>query len=247
MKTLTHLSLALTLGALCSLPTAAMALLVDDFDAPAEARISVLTGVGEETLLDFDPSVLGGVRGVYHHNYFNPLGSLSALSVGEGQLGSTVGNGARSEVLVSYGAFTRPTGAPDIGGPLLGLDASGYDHFRWTFSGASTMLNLIVVLYTAAPLDRDDPLYYTTAALNATPSVPGGPLVVDLPMRLSDPFNFAQVDGIVLLVNRSNAQTQVAFNLDRFEFVSGVPEPGPAALLLAGGAVMALRLRRQAA
>ena len=54
------------------------------------------------------------------------------------------------------------------------------------------------------------------------------------------------VDGIVLLVNRANGATQVAFNLDRFELVTSVPEPGPSALLLAGLAVMALRLKRQA-
>ncbi len=248
MKTLSRFGLALGLAALLAVRTAAAAdLLVDDFVAPAPVRTSLLTGLGEETLLDFDASVLGGVRGVYHHNYTNPLGSLSALSVGDGQLASTVGVGARSEVLVSYGAFTRPTGAPDIGGPLLGLDASGYDTFRWTFSGVSTVMNLIVVMYTADPLDPSNPLYYSTAAVNAAPAVAGGPMVVDLPMTLADPFNFAQVDGIVLLMNRANGATQVAFNLDRFELVSSVPEPGAGALLLAGLAAVGSLARRRVA
>lgn len=246
MKTLSRLGLALGLATLLAVRTASAAdLLVDDFSAPTEARISLLTGLGEETLLDFDASVLGGVRGVYHHNYTNPLGSLSALSVGEGQLSSTVGVGARSEVLVSYGAFTRPTGAPDIGGPLLGLDASAYDHFRWTFTGVSDTMNLIVVLYTANPLDPVTPLYYSTAAVNVNPAVPGGPMVVDLPMTLTDPFNFAQVDGIVLLMNRANGATNVAFNLDRFELITAVPEPGAGAMLLAGLGTLALLARRR--
>lgn len=230
---------------LTAMPASAASLVVDDFDAPMPLRTSVLTALGEDTLIDFDTSVLGGVRGVYHHNYVNPLGSLSALSVGGGQLGSTVGVQARSEVLVSYGAFTRPTGAPDIGGPLLGLDASAFDTFRWTFSGVSNTMNLIAVLYTANPLDPASPLYYTTAGVNAAPTVLGGPMVVDLPMRLADPFNFAQVDGIVLVINRANSATNVAFNLDRFELVTVVPEPGTATMLLTGLAAMALLVYRR--
>lgn len=232
--------LLVMLALLMSRPAGAAPLLVDDFNAPAPQRTSVLTGLGEDSLIDFDASVLGGVRGTYHHNYTNPLGSLSVLSVGGGQLSSTVGVQARSEVLVSYGAFTRPTGAPNIGGPLLGLDASAYDSFRWTFSGVSTTMNLNVVLYTANPLDPGTPLYYSTVGVNAAPTVLGGPMVVDLPMRLTDPFNFAQVDGIVLVINRANDATNVAFNLDRFELVSAVPEPGTGAMLLTGLAAMAL-------
>lgn len=248
MKPLTRFGLTLGASALLLVrPAFAADLLVDDFTAPNPVRTSVLTGPGEETLLDFDASVLGGVRGVYHHNYTNPLGSLSALSVGAGQLTSTVGVGARSEVLVSYGAFTRPTGAPDIGGPLLGLDASAYDHFRWSFTGVSDTMNLIVVLYTASPLDPGSPLYYSSAAVNVAPAVAGGPMVVDLPMSLGDPFNFAQVDGIVLLMNRANGATQVAFNLDRFELITAVPEPGAGAMLLAGLGTLTLLARRRRA
>ncbi|MBL8305494.1 MAG: PEP-CTERM sorting domain-containing protein [Rubrivivax sp.] len=237
-------SFVLALGALAALPAAAQTLVVDDFSAPAPAAVSVLVGVGEESLNQFTATVPGGVRGVYHHNYFNPLNSIAALAVGNGSLSSSTGVGARTEVLVSYGAFTRPTGDPNVGGPLLGLDLTPYNAFRFEFTGVSDVLNVIAVMYTHAPLDPVTPLYYTTAAVNQAPAVAGGTMDVILPFTASDPFNFAQVDGIVFLINRSNATTNVSYNLDRFSLVSAVPEPTPAWLLLGGAALLVLRRRK---
>jgi hypothetical protein len=226
-------------------PARAQSLLIDGFDAPRPARASVFTGEAEAAFNDFTATVPGGVRGLYHHTYTNPLSSVAALAWGDGLLSSSTGVGARSEVVVSYGAFTRPTGDDAVGGPLLGLDATPFNAFRLDFTGASDVLNLIVVLYTANPLDPAAPLYYSTAAGNFFPAEPGGPMEVLLPFSLGDAFNFGQVDGIVLLIDRANNATGVSFNLDSFSLVSSVPEPSPAAMLAAGMALVGWMLRRQ--
>ena len=241
-------ALALAGAALFSHAAHALSLLVDDFSAPNPASVHVLAAVGEQSFVDFDASVLGGVRGVYHHVYTNPLGSVAALAVGNGSVSSSTGVQARTEVLLSYGAFSRPSGNPNIGGPLLGVDGSPFNAFSMDFSGVSTVLNLNVVMYTAAPLDPMAPLYYTTVGMNVAPATPGGPMHVELPFALGDPFNFGQIDGIVLIINRANNATNVAFNLDSFSLVSTVPEPGPGLMLAAGlGIVGWLQRRRRTA
>jgi len=225
----------------------ASSLLVDGFDAPTAPVTSVFTSVNEELFNQFSPTVLGDVRGVYHHTYTNPQGSVAALAVGNGAISSSSGVGTQTEVLLLYGAFTRPTLEPDVGGPLLGLDSTPYDTFRLDFSGYSSVLNLNVVLYTANPLDPGAPLYYSTVGVNVAPAAPGGPMVVDLPFDTLNPgFNFAQVDGIAVVINRANGATNVSWTLDSFSLVSAVPEPTPAALLLAGIGVLGWLRRRQA-
>lgn len=241
-------ALALMAGSLLTSGIArASTLLIDNFSAPTAPVTSVFTGVDEATFNQFTATVPGGVRGVYHHSYTNPLNSVAALAVGNGQLSSSSGVGVQTEVLVFYGAFTRPTLQPEVGGPLLGLDATPYGAFRFDFSGLSGVMNINVVLYTASPLDPVSPLYYSTTGVNVAPASPGASLSFDLPFALSDPFNFARVDGIALVINRANGATGLAWNLDSFSLVSAVPEPAPAVLLLAGLAVLGWLGQRQAA
>lgn len=209
---------------------------VDDFAAPAAPAFSVLAGIGERSFGQAAP-VDGGVRDVYHHVYANPLDSVSALAVGNGILSSSDGVGVTSEVVVSWGAFTRPGGDPLQAGPRLALDWRGHDAFAIDFQAATKPLNLVVTLYTAAPLDLASalPSYYTTVGVNVAPPAGGGPLSVLLPFAASPGFNFAQVDGVALLINRAVGNvTQNAYNLDRLAVVSSVPD-APAPLLLLSG------------
>jgi uncharacterized protein (TIGR03382 family) len=227
--------------------TASMAavLVVDDFGAPGAPTVNSITGVGDSSFNNSTASVLGGERGVYHHVYTNPLSNTATLQVGGGMLDSVTGPSAQTEVLVSYGAFTRPTGDPAVGGPLLGLNSSPYNAFRFDFSSVSTVLNINVILYTANPLNPATPLYYSTVGVNVAPAVAGGPLTFDLPFGLSDPFNFGQVDGILFEINRANDATGVSYKLDTFSLVSSVPEPTPMALWAAGLAAMVFLGRRR--
>lgn len=227
----------------------ATTLLIDDFDSPAAPGISVLTGEDEGSFLQWTDTVLGGVREVYHRAYLNPLGSVSAVAAGGGQLSSSDGVGATSEVLVSYGSFTNPSGTPGTAGPLLGLDVTPYDSFSVEFSGVAQRMNINIVMYSSTPLDAGNlsPTYYTAAAVNVAPNVPGGALSLVLPFAaLAGGFNFASVDGVVLVLNRAVGDvTNNAFNVDRFAFVSTVPENPTAALVLAGLGAVALLSRRR--
>jgi hypothetical protein len=220
-------------------------LVVDDFGANTTPTVNSITGVGEFSFNNTTPTVLGGERGVYHHVYTNPLNNTATLSVGAGSLNSVTGPSAQTEVLVSYGAFTRPSGDPNVGGPLLGLDSRPYDAFHFDFSSVSSTLNINVILYTANPLNPVNPLYYSTVGVNVAPVVAGGPLSFDLPFFLTDPFNYGQVDGILFEINRANDGTGISYNLDKFSLVSSVPEPGSAALWLGGAAAMLVLRRRK--
>ncbi|MFY7974220.1 MAG: PEP-CTERM sorting domain-containing protein [Rubrivivax sp.] len=238
---------ATALGLTLATSASAASLLIDSFDAPSSPTTSVLFAVGDRSFNDFTASVPGGVRGIYHHNYTNPLNSVAALSVGNGNLSVSTGVGARTEVLVSWGAFTRPIGDPGVGGPLLGLDVRPYDAFQLDFSGVSLASNINIVFYTSVPLDPANPLYYSTASVNAAPAVPGGAMQVVLPFTDNPTFNFGHVDGIVLVMDRANGATNLSWTLDSFSLVTAVPEPSPAALLVAGlGALLWLSRRRPA-
>ena len=229
----------------------AATLVIDDYAAPTAPSVSVLTGVGEATFNDFTPTVPGGVRGVYHHVFNDPLNSVSAVAVGNGLLSSSDGVGATSEVLVSYGAFTRPTGDPTVPGPLLGLDLTSYGAFAIDFTGVAIAMNINVTLYTSHPIDAAGADYYSTTGINVTPASPGGPLLVSLPFVADPDFNYAQVDGIGLVLNRAigTDTTNNAFNLDRFALVSSVPEAPPLSMMFGGLLSLACvhRRRRQPA
>ena len=107
-------------------PAHAASLLLDSFDAPTPREFTVITTAG-----DFDtpgatgeiqtatPFVPGGIRETFLHVYNNPLHSASVLQVGEGNLSVAQETGAMAETLINYGAFTRPTGDPSVGGPLF--------------------------------------------------------------------------------------------------------------------------------
>lgn len=216
---------------LCALATLSVApvaladavLLLDGFASPAEPRSVVVIGPpvtsqDNALLRDFVPSIPGGVRETWLHVYGNPLGSASVAAAGGGRLSVAQGTGATAETLVSYGAFTRPNG-PNVGGPLLGLDLSNFDGLQLDFLGSETGLNINVTYYTSAPLDPAAPLYYAGSGINVAPSAPGAALSVKLEFASRAEFNWKQVDGIVVLINRSGPTPSTSYTLQRLAFV----------------------------
>lgn len=241
------------LGLLSANPAMSASLLLDSFDAPAPRESTVVTVAG-----DFDTpgavgeiqtstsTVPGGIREAFLHVYNNPLSSASVLQAGEGNLSVAQGTGAIAETLITYGAFTRPTGDPHVGGPLLDLELSGYNALKFDFTGVEDWLNVNVVFYTSAPLDPLTPLYYSQSAVNIAPAVPGGPLSFTLGVSNNADFNWHQVDGIVVEINRSGPIPSTSYTLDQlsFETITPVPEPQTWALLLAGLSALMLFRRR---
>jgi len=249
MKTLPKTAALLAL--LCATWVAhAATLVLDTFDAPAPARSGVAYGAPGSAsalvdLVDFTATVPGGVRESVLNVYGNPLDSISALSVGDGRLSVAQGTGAIAETIVSYGAFTRPTGDPMVGGPLLGLDLSVYGGLQFDFSGAEDVLNVNVTYYTSAPLDPLHPLYYSGAGVNVAPASSGAPLSFTLAFANDPTFNWTQVDGVVVLINRAGPTPSTSYTLGTLTFVTAVPEPDAWALMAAGMAVLGLLARRR--
>jgi hypothetical protein len=161
----------------------------------------------------------GGVRDTYHGIYKNPIDSVSAVGVGNGRLTVAQGTGTIAETLISYGAFTRTGCDPWSGGPGMRLDLSAFRALKLVFAGAEHAMNINVVYYTSAPLAVPGGQYYTGVGLNVAPSAPGEALDVLLPAAQDPTFNWRQVDGIVVIINRSGPIPHTSYTLDRIEFV----------------------------
>jgi hypothetical protein len=163
--------------------------------------------------------VPGGVRESTLNMYGGTVDSISALSVGDGRLSVAQGTGAQAETLISYGGFTRPTGDPTVGGPLLGLDLSTYTGLSLEFSGVEDSLNVNVVYYTSAPLSSSSPVYYASSGVNVAPTLAGGPLSFVLEFSADEAFNWKHVDGIVVIINRSGPIPSTSYAVDKLTFV----------------------------
>ena len=210
-----------TAAASFALPAAAQVL--DNFDAPTPGWLRTATGApGSAASLvrvcEAGLPVPGGARDVTHNVYNNPLGSVSAVAVGEGRLSVAQGTGLMAETIVSYGAFTRVGCDDTVGGPRLRLNLSAVRSLRLTFSGAEDNMNVNVVYYTSAPLDPRAPLYYATVSRNVAPGAPGAPLEFKLPVGENTAFNWKQVDGVVVLINRSGPIPHTSYTLDQLSF-----------------------------
>jgi hypothetical protein len=211
------LSLALANPAAAALP------LLDDFSAPASGWTRTASGAPGSPgavvrVCEAGLPVPGGARDVYHSIYGNPLASISALAAGEGRLSVAQGTGTTAETLVMYGAFTRVDCNLRVGGPRFALDLSAWKSLRLVFSGAEDALNLNVTYYTAAPLNPAAPVYYATNGINIAPAASGAALEAALAVNNDPAFNWKQVDGIVVIINRSGPHPHTSYTLQRLYF-----------------------------
>jgi len=224
---------ALLMGAASLFSPAAQAasVLIDDFSAPSPAGSATATGNDSVLLRDFTTTVPGGVREVTYNLYRNPANSHVDVSVGGGSVQVAAGAGALGELLFAYGAFTRPTGDVNVGGPLLAWDLSGYDAIELDFSSVDQALNIAYTLYSR---NNGSGLFYNSTGINVAPAVPGGPVTAIIPFA-STAFNFHEVDGVFFEIDRSGSATGNRYTLDSARFVTmPVPEPQSAVLMGVG-------------
>jgi hypothetical protein len=210
--------LLLAAGAAAALQAQAAPIALDDFDAPATPRVAAKLGTKNVFFRDFTASVPGDVRELTYNLYINPLNAVAAVSLGGGQMTMAAGTGALGETVISYGAFTRPVD-PNIGGPLLGIDLGSARSIQLDFTGVEAGLNINVVLYTSNPLDAEKPLYYSSAGINVGPEQVGGTLSARLDFDPNNGFNYAQVDGVTVLIDRSGNAKQNSYVLNSLRFV----------------------------
>ena len=196
-------------------------LVLDSFDLPKDSRSAATTAerpaAAARVTIQDTVTVPGGLRDTRLEAYTNPLGSIAAVAVGNGKLSVAQGVGAMAETIIAYGAFTRPS--PSVGGPHLGLDLSAYKELKFTFAGVEDNLNVGVTYYTSAPLDPSSPQYYASSGVNVAPTASGDPLSFVLPLPKAPNFNWGQVDGVVVIINRSGPTPHTAYTLDQLTFV----------------------------
>lgn len=193
----------------------AVQITLDDFGGPSPPSAALTTispdqpTVHDIDLQDTNVGDLGTPRRVRLGVKHNPLGSVSAVSVGDGVLTVAQGVKAMCETVINYGA--------SAGGPSarLGLDLSQHNGIRFRFTGAEDTMNLNVVYYTSNPVDPDSPRYYAGSGINIAPSNAGDEVEVDLEFPAPEtPFNWQSVDGVTVLINRANSVTQTSYTLD---------------------------------
>jgi hypothetical protein len=197
-------------------------LLLDSFDAPNTSSHRVVKGKPDNAtskivLYESNLPVRAGARDIGLNMYQNPLNSLAAINIGNGNVSVAQGTKVKAETVIAYGAFTRIGRNRNIGGPLLGLNLKDYKNFQLDFTGAEDVLNINVIYYTSAPIKPD--VSYSTTSRNISPSSPTAPLTVTLPVNDDDNFNWQKVDGIVVIINRANDKDSTSYTLDTLKFI----------------------------
>ncbi len=224
----------------------ATTLLVDDFSSPVAPVVGTVSGAPASPgaiwqHFDTGSSILGGERVSYLDVTASSTGGSASLAVGDGLAHVQQDPGVAVEALFFYGAYTSSFGDLGATAPRWGLDLSSFAALAFDFKSASDPLNLVITLYTTAPLDPLNPIYYATQGINVAAPPPGTPLTAWLAFDHRPEFNWQQVDGMAVLVNRANPVTGASYRLEALSLVSSVPEPGAVLLWCLGLAGLAGR------
>ena len=246
------LGLAAVLPALWAAPTAsASTLLLDDFAAP-NLTDSLLAP--SQDFVTSQPGTYAGISGqnraAYYFPYFptTAAGAGSTATIGNGAVKVAATAGTIGELELGYGAYGAPASDLKANGPFLNLDLSGYDDLRLSFASLAKPIGLIIGFYTSNPVPGSGPRYYLNGQITLNPSPDGGAVSGDILFKGADAtsppalFNFSQVDGMVLIIDRGVASAGNSYNLTGLSFTQAVPEPASPALLLAGLVIVGLRL-----
>jgi PEP-CTERM motif len=215
-----------------SAPSASAAsLLIDDFANPGAPNTYSAAGVA--TIADTTEAG-PPVRSVFADSYINPLDGVTTLTTGGGEVTLSSPMGARAEVLLGYGAFA---------GVSESIDTTPYNDIRLDFARATDALNLNVVFYSST----GPSIFYLLSGRNVSPAPGNAPFTTYIPISSLAGFDRTNVDGIVLVVDRSGDSFGASWALKDFALTTGVPEPGSWALMIGGLGLagVALRTRRR--
>ena len=219
------------LALLAAAPAAASTFVLDDFSGPTPAlAIDSATGT-------FATVADGPYGRALVSNAFAP-GPIS-YRVGNGTLVRRPANGTAGETVLGYLRYGSPYTGP--------LDLSAFRYVRLDFLDVTVgdVFNLNVEFFTPG-VSPAKPLYYGLASLNwlFTPSHRSAFLDMG---PASGAFNFSNVQGIGVLIDRSGSGRN-GFTLDRIAFTDtgpGVPEPASWALMIAGFGLVGTFVRRR--
>lgn len=230
------LALGAAIAATFAAATAAQAaatFVIDDYTNPTVANIYAAAGVATvANATEPGPPV----RSVFADSYINPLNGVTTVTSGSGLVTLASPPGARAEVLLGYGAFA---------GASQSVDTTPYNFIRLNFARATDELNLNVLFYSASPTGPNN--YYLLSAINANPAAANNPFTVYIPISSLPGFNRADVNGFLLLIDRSGSSFGASWALDSFALTSNIPEPTAWALMIVGFGLTGAALRRRSA
>lgn len=230
-------AVAVVAGVVPGLSRAAATVVLDDFSTPP-SQSNLLTD--HQDFVTTDTGTFAGEpgqwRSAYYAHYYPTAttATSSTATLVAGGVSVAAAPGEIGELAFGYGNAAR--GGGENGHPL-DLDLSRLNDLRVTFANLQGPVNLLVGFYSSVP--GSDGLYYWNGEENYTPAQPGGPATVDLlfkgrdqyqsgyPPVYRDPsrYDFADVDGIVFIVDRAAQSTGNDYTITNLSFTSAVPEP----------------------
>jgi len=241
---------------LCAAQAAsASTLLLDDFAAPVPAISMVAPS---QNFVTSQAGSYAGVAGQFRAAYYFPYASSTGAApggtaqIGQGTVTVAAAPASIGELELGYGAYGAPPSDLAANGTNLNLDLSAYNDLQLRFASLAQPVNVIVGFYTSKPVAGSGPLYYLDAQIQLNPAADRGPVSGDVLFKGADSstppslFNFSQVDGMVVIVDRASAIYGNSYSLTSLSFTQAVPEPGSVWMLLGGMLFIGWRGSRRA-